>query len=179
MYNNSFCIYAWFLFIHTMTKNNSWYFDSSNAYVDNLFYTGNRFNNWFNGVELNPRWGLFDLKYVCFRSGIIGWILMNFINISKAFDNGDRPSVTLLIVAGFQLLYVADYFWFEDGILVSRDIVHEHLGYNLLVQFLMIPFCFAVQTRYLMMTKYELPWYCLLAVSILNCKIYISIITCN
>ncbi|VDI50187.1 lamin-B receptor [Mytilus galloprovincialis] len=130
--------------------------------------TGNSFNNWFNGVELNPRWGLFDLKYVCFRSGIIGWILMNFINISKAFDNGDRPSVTLLIVAGFQLLYVADYFWFEDGILVSRDIVHEHLGYNLLVQFLMIPFCFAVQTRYLMMTKYELPWYCLLAVSILN-----------
>ncbi|XP_052076261.1 delta(14)-sterol reductase TM7SF2-like isoform X2 [Mytilus californianus] len=130
--------------------------------------TGNCFNDWFNGVELNPRWGLFDLKYVCFRSGIIGWILMNFVNIAKAFDNGNRPSVTLLIVAGFQLIYVTDYFWFEDGILVSRDIVHEHLGYNLLVQFLMIPFCFAVQTRYLMMTKYALPWYCLLAVMILN-----------
>jgi hypothetical protein len=53
------------------------------------------------------------------------------------------------------------------------DIVHEYLGYNLLVQFLMIPFCFAVQTRYLMMTGHTLPWYCLLTITILNSKLFI------
>lgn len=136
--------------------------------------SGNAFNDWFNGRELNPRWRLFDLKYVCFRSGIIGWMLLNFINMSKAFETKEGPTLTLLLVTGFQLLYVVDYFWFEDGLLVTRDIVHEYLGYNLLVQFLMIPFCFAVQTRYLMMTGHTLPWYCLLTITILNSKLFIQ-----
>jgi delta14-sterol reductase len=94
--------------------------------------------------------------------------------MSKAFETKEGPTLTLLLVTGFQLLYVVDYFWFEDGLLVTRDIVHEYLGYNLLVQFLMIPFCFAVQTRYLMMTGHTLPWYCLLTITILNSKLFIQ-----
>ena len=120
------------------------------------------------GRELNPRIGSLDIKYVLFRSGIIGWILFNTINLFKSREIYGYHSPTMVALFSMQLLYVVDYFWLEGGILVSRDIVHEGLGYNILVQFLMIPFCFCVQTRYLMTTGYQLPLYGLLSVVTLN-----------
>lgn len=100
---------------------------------------------------------------------------MNFINLIKSFESGSKPSTALLALVAFQLLYVVDYFWFEDGVLVTRDIVHENLGYNRLVQFLMIPFVFAVHTRYILLTNYALSWYCLIAVIALNRKLFIDL----
>ena len=134
------------------------------------FVSGSLINDWFFGRELNPRIGKLDIKYVLFRSGIIGWILFNIVNLLKSREISGYYSATMIGLFLMQLLYVADYFWLESGVLVSRDIVHEGLGYNIMIQFLMIPFCFSVQTRYLMTTKYELPWYCLVSVGLLNCK---------
>ena len=131
-------------------------------------------NDWFFGRELNPRLGFLDIKYVLFRSAITGWILFNIVNLFKSYETNGFYSPTMVCLFLMQLLYVADYFWLEGGILVSRDIVHEGLGYNLLIQFLMIPFCFCVQTRYLLTTRYELPWYCLIAVGVINGKVYTS-----
>lgn len=130
--------------------------------------SGSLINDWFFGRELNPRIGKLDIKYVLFRSGIIGWILFNIVNLLKSREISGYYSATMIGLFLMQLLYVADYFWLESGVLVSRDIVHEGLGYNIMIQFLMIPFCFSVQTRYLMTTKYELPWYCLVSVGLLN-----------
>ena len=97
------------------------------------------------------------------------------MNLFKSYETNGFYSPTMVCLFLMQLLYVADYFWLEGGILVSRDIVHEGLGYNLLIQFLMIPFCFCVQTRYISTTRYELPWYCTLAVGVLNGKLTSSI----
>ncbi|KAK3612635.1 hypothetical protein CHS0354_042149 [Potamilus streckersoni] len=136
--------------------------------------TGNVFYDWFHGRELNPRLQFLDLKYVCFRSGIIGWIMLNLVNIVKAYEQGKgHPTNNLILVFGMQLTYVVDCFWFENALLVSRDIVHEGLGYNLLVQFLMIPFCFIVQTRYLLQTNLTLPWYILTGIFLLYFTGYI------
>lgn len=60
-----------------------------------------------------------------------------------------------------------DYFWFEEGILVSRDIVHEGLGFNISMQFLMIPFTFCTQTRYVATTGYTSSWITLLGIFII------------
>ena len=132
------------------------------------FFPDSVLNDWFMGRELNPRIGSLDIKYVLFRSGIIGWILFNTLNLFKSREIYGYHSPTMLALFCMQLLYVVDYFWLEGGILVSRDIVHEGLGYNILVQFLMIPFCFCVQTRYLMTTGYQLPLYGLISVITLN-----------
>lgn len=133
-----------------------------------IFCEGNSFYDWFIGRELNPRLGSLDLKYVMFRSGIIGWMLMNFASLILAFSEGKNevPSNLVLLVI-IQLFYVIDYFWFEEGILVSRDIVHEGLGFNISMQFLMIPFTFCTQTRYVATTGYTSSWITLLRIFII------------
>ncbi|XP_022322283.2 delta(14)-sterol reductase TM7SF2-like isoform X1 [Crassostrea virginica] len=127
--------------------------------------TGNQFYDWFIGRELHPRFGPIDLKYVMFRSGIIGWMLLNFATLMQTLSEGQQsvsPNLVLLVL--IQLFYVLDYFWFEEGILVSRDIVHEGLGFNISMQFLMIPFTFCTQTRYVATTGYTSSSITLLAV---------------
>lgn len=47
---------------------------------------------------------------------------------------------------------------------MSRDIVHEGLGFNISMQFLMIPFTFCTQTRYVATTGYTSSSITLLAV---------------
>lgn len=133
-----------------------------------IFCEGHSFYDWFIGRELNPRLGSLDLKYVMFRSGIIGWMLMNFASLILAFSEGKNevPSNLVLLVIT-QLFYVIDYFWFEEGILVSRDIVHEGLGFNISMQFLMIPFTFCTQTRYVATTGYTSSWITLLGIFII------------
>ena len=102
------------------------------------------------GKELNPRWRQLDVKYFFFRSGIIGWILLNICNLIENLTNDNEVNPNLVVLNIIQLWYVADYFLLERGVIVSRDIVSEGLGYNILVQFVMIPFCFCVQTRYVL-----------------------------
>ncbi|XP_060564279.1 delta(14)-sterol reductase TM7SF2-like, partial [Ruditapes philippinarum] len=119
--------------------------------------SGNVVYDWFMGRELNPRWRSLDIKYVLFRSGIIGWIILNLCSLVESWATFERFNSTLLLLNMIQLTYVADYFWFESGVIVSRDIVHEGLGYNILIQFVMIPFCFCVQTRYILTNDTRLP----------------------
>lgn len=93
---------------------------------------------------------------------------MNFASLIIAFSEGKNevPSNLVLLVI-MQLFYVIDYFWCEEGILVSRDIVHEGLGFNISMQFLMIPFTFCTQTRYVATTGYTSSWMTLLGIFII------------
>ena len=92
-------------------------------------------------------------------------MLLNFATLMQTLSEGQQsvsPNLVLLVL--IQLFYVLDYFWFEEGILVSRDIVHEGLGFNISMQFLMIPFTFCTQTRYVATTGYTSSSITLLAV---------------
>lgn len=124
------------------------------------------------GNELNPRWGSIDVKYVLFRSGIIGWILLNICNLMENFILGLTFNWNLIVLNTIQLCYVVDYFYLERSVIVSRDIVSEGLGYNILVQFVMIPFCFCVQTRYVLTTKFQSSKTYLLTVALLYGKCF-------
>ncbi|XP_056010272.1 delta(14)-sterol reductase LBR-like [Ostrea edulis] len=127
--------------------------------------TGHAFYDWFIGRELNPRIGPIDVKYVIFRSGIIGWMLLNFANLILAFaESKISVSPNLVLLEVIQFFYVLDYFWLEEGILMSRDIVHEGLGFNIAMQFLMIPFSFCTQSRYVTTTGYSSSWIMLLII---------------
>lgn len=102
-------------------------------------------------------------------------MIFNWVNVVDAYENG-RLTLSLMLVCGLQFVYVADTFWFENGMLVSRDMVHEAVGFNILSLFLMIPFTYCVQTRYLSTTGFTLHWYSLLAIIGINCE-YHSIST--
>ncbi|XP_033732298.1 delta(14)-sterol reductase LBR-like [Pecten maximus] len=129
--------------------------------------TKSAYYNWFIGVELHPRFGFLDLKLVLFRSVVIGWMIFNWVNVMDAYETG-HLTPSLILVSSLQLVYVLDTFWFETGMLVSREIIHEALGFNHLSLCLMIPFTFCVQTRYLVTTGFTLPWYCLVPILVLN-----------
>lgn len=65
------------------------------------------------GHELNPRIGNFDIKFFCeMRPGLIGWTMINLAFLVKDFQDG-QMNYSLIAVAFFQALYVADALWFE------------------------------------------------------------------
>uniref|UniRef100_A0A3B3QJK6 Delta(14)-sterol reductase TM7SF2 n=1 Tax=Paramormyrops kingsleyae TaxID=1676925 RepID=A0A3B3QJK6_9TELE len=113
--------------------------------------TGNPLYDFFMGRELNPRIGSFDLKYFCeLRPGLIGWVVINLGMLMKEVELRDSPSLAMLLVNGFQLLYVADALWNEEALLTTMDIVHDGFGFMLAFGDLTwVPFTYSLQANFL------------------------------
>uniref|UniRef100_A0A8C9WJ49 Delta(14)-sterol reductase LBR n=1 Tax=Scleropages formosus TaxID=113540 RepID=A0A8C9WJ49_SCLFO len=115
--------------------------------------SGNVIYDFFIGRELNPRIKSFDLKYFCeLRPGLIGWVVINMSMLvaEMKIQKLDAPSPAMMLVNGFQLLYVADALWNEEAILTTIDIVHDGFGYMLAFGDLVwVPFTYSLQSFYL------------------------------
>uniref|UniRef100_A0A0B7B1M0 Delta(14)-sterol reductase n=2 Tax=Arion vulgaris TaxID=1028688 RepID=A0A0B7B1M0_9EUPU len=132
--------------------------------------TGNIIYDFFIGRELNPRIGPLDLKFFCeLRPGLIGWVVLDWIMVVRAFqETGVFPS-NLVLVTVFQTLYVADALWFEDAILTTMDIIHDGFGFMLAFGDLAwVPFLYCLQPRFILENKFVLPWYCLLPIVLIK-----------
>uniref|UniRef100_A0A8D2J0K6 Delta(14)-sterol reductase TM7SF2 n=2 Tax=Varanus komodoensis TaxID=61221 RepID=A0A8D2J0K6_VARKO len=113
--------------------------------------SGNPIYDFFMGHELNPRLGAFDLKYFCeLRPGLLGWALINMAMLVKETELRASPSLAMILVNGFQLLYVVDAFWHEEAILTSMDIIHDGFGFMLAFGDLTwVPFVYSLQAYFL------------------------------
>lgn len=113
--------------------------------------TGNPLYDFFIGRELNPRIAEFDFKYFCeLRPGLIGWVVLNLAMLMKEIELRDSPSLAMLLVNGFQLLYVTDALWNEEAILTTMDIVHDGFGFMLAFGDLAwVPFTYGLQAVFL------------------------------
>ncbi|XP_048860571.1 delta(14)-sterol reductase LBR [Brienomyrus brachyistius] len=124
--------------------------------------SGNVIYDFYIGHELNPRIKSFDLKYFCeLRPGLIGWIVINFSMLlaEMKFQKLDTPSPAMMLVNGFQLLYVADALWHEEAILTTMDIVHDGFGFMLAFGDLVwVPFTYSLQAFYLVKHPNALSW---------------------
>lgn len=132
--------------------------------------TGNVLYDFFIGHELNPRIGSFDLKFFCeLRPGLIGWLMINLVFLTEAYQRSGSFPPALTMVVAFQALYVADALWFEDAILTTMDIITDGFGFMLVFGDLVwVPFLYCLQTRFLQEHGNSLPWYCLTGIAILN-----------
>ncbi|XP_061481038.1 delta(14)-sterol reductase LBR isoform X2 [Rhineura floridana] len=134
--------------------------------------SGNIIYGFFMGRELNPRIGNFDLKYFCeLRPGLIGWVVINFAMLltEMKVQHLNIPSLSMILVNGFQLLYVVDGLWNEEAILTTMDIIHEGFGFMLAFGDLVwVPFLFSLQAFYLVKHPNELSWLTASAVIALN-----------
>lgn len=77
------------------------------------------------GRELNPRLGSFDIKFVAYRVAMIFWLVLNLSFLALQLEN--VGSVTGRMWA-YQLstgIYVLDYFWNEEKMLTTWDIISE------------------------------------------------------
>ncbi|XP_032660282.1 delta(14)-sterol reductase TM7SF2 isoform X1 [Chelonoidis abingdonii] len=113
--------------------------------------SGNPIYDFFMGHELNPRIGSFDLKYFCeLRPGLLGWALVNMAMLMKETELRGSPSLAMLLVNAFQLLYVVDALWNEEAILTTMDIVHDGFGFMLVFGDLAwVPFAYSLQAYFL------------------------------
>nr|XP_056708550.1 delta(14)-sterol reductase TM7SF2 [Euleptes europaea] len=113
--------------------------------------SGNPIYDFFMGHELNPRIGTFDLKFFCeLRPGLLGWALVNMGMLVKETELRGNPSLAMILVNGFQLLYVVDSLWNEEAVLTTMDIVHEGFGFMLVFGDLAwVPFLYSLQSYFL------------------------------
>ncbi|KAM6166037.1 delta(14)-sterol reductase LBR [Erethizon dorsatum] len=123
---------------------------------------GNAIYDFFIGRELNPRVGSFDLKYFCeLRPGLIGWVVINLAMLlaEMKVQNRAAPSLAMVLVNSFQLLYVVDALWNEEVLLTTMDIIHEGFGFMLAFGDLVwVPFTYSLQAFYLVHHPHELSW---------------------
>ncbi|KAJ7307499.1 hypothetical protein JRQ81_009522 [Phrynocephalus forsythii] len=113
--------------------------------------SGNPLYDFFMGHELNPRLGSFDLKFFCeLRPGLLGWALINMAMLVKETELRGNPSLAMVLVNGFQLLYVVDALWHEEAVLTTMDIVHDGFGFMLAFGDLTwVPFLYSLQSYFL------------------------------
>ncbi|NXP06736.1 LBR protein, partial [Thinocorus orbignyianus] len=132
--------------------------------------------DFFTGHELNPRIGSFDLKYFCeLRPGLIGWVVINLAMLlaEMKIHNQSMPSLSMVLVNGFQLLYVVDALWNEEAVLTTMDITHDGFGFMLAFGDLVwVPFVYSLQAYYLVGHPTAISWPAAAAFTVLNCVGY-------
>jgi protein-S-isoprenylcysteine O-methyltransferase Ste14 len=123
-----------------------------------LHGNGSAFHDYFMGADLNPRIGKFDLKLFCeSRPGLILWILINLSFAVKQHELHGTVTTPMILVNAFQFLYIADYYYYEEAILTTWDIKHEHFGWMLCWGDLVwVPFIYTLQAHYLIHHTHEL-----------------------
>ncbi|XP_061331477.1 delta(14)-sterol reductase LBR [Pezoporus flaviventris] len=128
--------------------------------------------DFFTGHELNPRIGSFDLKYFCeLRPGLIGWVVINLAMLlaEMKIHNQSMPSLSMILVNSFQLLYVVDALWNEEAVLTTMDITHDGFGFMLAFGDLVwVPFVYSLQAFYLVGHPTAISWPVAAAITILN-----------
>ncbi|XP_015610469.1 delta(14)-sterol reductase [Cephus cinctus] len=135
------------------------------ASTDNVIY------DFWQGREINPRFGPLDFKMILCRTGVIGALIINSIMIVKSIEESGSSSwskmnVALLLAASLQIFYSLDTLLFESSLLTSFEFLYEGTGYMLCVGHLLYPFLSTLSTRYLLHHKIEQLEY-LLAVPVL------------
>ncbi|CAG5116650.1 unnamed protein product, partial [Candidula unifasciata] len=132
--------------------------------------TGNIVYDFFVGRELNPRVGMLDLKFFLeLRPGLIGWMILDWILVLKAYQETGTILPSLILVSMFQTLYILDALWFEDAFLTTLEIAHDGCGFLLIFGGLAwMPFFYSLQPLYLYRNSFTLPWYCLVPIALLQ-----------
>ena len=119
-------------------------------------HSGNLVYDWFIGRELNPRvelpiFGIIDIKAFCeLRPGMLGWILLDLAYIAHQYKLHGSISDSILLITGFQTLYVLDAVYMEPAIMTTIDITTDGFGFMLAFGDLVwLPFIYSLQARYL------------------------------
>lgn len=118
--------------------------------------TGNLVEDWWLGIQLNPQFMGIDLKFFFVRAGMMGWLLINLSILGKCFQD-DTLSPSMFLYQLFCGLYILDYFFYEEYMTSTWDIIAERLGFMLVFGDLVwIPFTFSIQGWWLLVNKVEL-----------------------
>ncbi|KAF2069838.1 hypothetical protein CYY_008843 [Polysphondylium violaceum] len=118
---------------------------------------GNLIHDLFLGVELNPRFAGLDLKFFSLRPALMGWVMVNFSLAAQEFKVYGSLSTGMILYQIFTFIYAFDYFFFEEYMLSTWDIIAENWGWMLIWgDYVWITFAFAVQPWFLIYNRVHL-----------------------
>ncbi|KAJ4842180.1 hypothetical protein Tsubulata_018492 [Turnera subulata] len=107
--------------------------------------TGNLIHDWWLGIQLNPRFFGLDLKFFFVRAGMMGWLFINLSILAKSIQDSTLNR-SMILYQLFCALYILDYFFYEEYMTSTWDIIAERLGFMLVFGDLVwIPFTFSIQ----------------------------------
>lgn len=113
--------------------------------------TGNVIYDWFMGRELNPRLGNFDLKlFLEMRPGLLLWIVIDLTMAHHQYLSFGKVSNSMILVCLFQIYYVLEGTFYEEGLISMIDTTNDGLGFMLVFgDISLVPFTYSLQARYL------------------------------
>lgn len=116
--------------------------------------------DWFLGMELNPKLAGVDLKLFSYRPSLIGLFLVNVAFAAARYTERGELGGRMLLYQLMCLLYVANYFQFEHGMVHTWDIKAERFGWMLVWgDYVLVPFFYSLPGRYLRGLDAPLPWW--------------------
>ncbi|XP_051132146.1 delta(14)-sterol reductase [Andrographis paniculata] len=131
--------------------------------------SGNLLHDWWFGIQLNPQFMGIDLKFFFVRAGMMGWLLINLSVLAKSIKESNT-STSLILYEVFCLLYILDYFFYEEYMTSTWDIIAERLGFMLVFGDLVwIPFTFSIQGWWLLYNEVDLTSAAIVA----NCLVFL------
>ncbi|ODQ63336.1 ERG4/ERG24 ergosterol biosynthesis protein [Nadsonia fulvescens var. elongata DSM 6958] len=132
--------------------------------------SGNIIFDWFIGRELNPRIGEFDIKVFCeMRPGLLLWVVINMAMAHHQYLAYGAVSYSMWLVLGFQVFYVIEGNWNEEGLLQMMDVTTDGFGFMLAIGDLSwVPFSYTLQARFLADKPVQLPTTGIMAILVIN-----------
>ncbi|KAH7280268.1 hypothetical protein KP509_37G058500 [Ceratopteris richardii] len=122
--------------------------------------TGNFINDWWLGVQLNPSFLGIDVKFFTVKAGMMGWFFINLSIAARQIQIEGFLTLPMILYQSFSMIYVLDFFWFEEYMTSTWDIIAENFGYMLIFGDLVwIPFTFSIQGWWLLTHKPTLTIY--------------------
>ncbi|XP_065856399.1 delta(14)-sterol reductase [Euphorbia lathyris] len=131
--------------------------------------SGNLIHDWWFGIQLNPQFLGIDLKFFFVRAGMMGWLLINLSVLAQSIQD-ETLSHSMILYQLFCALYILDYFFHEEYMTSTWDIIAERLGFMLVFGDLVwIPFTFSIQGWWLLGNHVELTTAAIVA----NCFVFL------
>ncbi|XP_018598132.2 delta(14)-sterol reductase isoform X2 [Scleropages formosus] len=103
---------------------------------------GNFLQEFALGREMDPSVGKVDLKqFMMVRIGFIGWTLVDISYLLAEIETKGWPTVPLLMVVTFHLVYILDFLIDEDTVLPTKEYTEDGIGFLMILgEYIWIPF---------------------------------------
>ncbi|MCO5598218.1 hypothetical protein L7F22_052310 [Adiantum nelumboides] len=116
--------------------------------------SGSFLQDWWFGIQLNPGLLGIDLKFFTIKAGMMGWFFLNLSIAAKQIQVEGSLTLPMILYQAFSMIYVLDFFWFEEYMTSTWDIIAESFGFMLIFGDLVwIPFTFSIQGWWLLTHK--------------------------
>ncbi|XP_036392491.1 delta(14)-sterol reductase TM7SF2-like [Megalops cyprinoides] len=113
---------------------------------------GNFLQEFALGRIIDPSVGRIDLKQFCMvRIGFIGWAQVDLCYLLTEIEMRGAPSLPLLLVVTFQLIYILDFLIDEESVLPTKEYTEDGIGFLMIFgEYMWVPVFYSLPVHFLL-----------------------------